>query len=131
MSDPTDGSSERSQSRTKGAICYETEVNEQWSRVRLANNADRPLEEFATTRKPDGYEYADPLPTYLVPAISEQYSHCGTPLEPRFCSWCATPDTVGRVWGRIPMESKVTERAVTLTGFSHSLWILLHRRPNL
>lgn len=96
MSDSPPGNSKRSRSRAKGAICFETEIDGERPRVRLTNDVDLSLEEFATRSAPDGYEYADPLPTYPVPATGTQDPSCGKAISPRFCNRCAIPDTVGR-----------------------------------
>ncbi|MFC5973676.1 hypothetical protein ACFPYI_20290, partial [Halomarina salina] len=78
------GSSSRSWSREKGALCFEFERDGEESRVRIAQTQDPHLDAI-TTDEPDGRNYDDALPELPIPGSGRMGTNCGEEVPALFC----------------------------------------------
>lgn len=86
--------------RSKGAVCYEYERDDEETRVRIARDIEPHYSDAITTSEPDARDYSDPLPELPLPGSGELLEDCGDGIPALFCSGCATPYDVDRTCRR-------------------------------
>jgi len=97
--DPGAGSSARSRTRSKGALCYEFDDDGETRRIRVSNTLNP--DEFAIRDVDrDAREFADALPALPLPGSGDRRDDCGDDFPALYCSDCGEPAIVGRTCRR-------------------------------
>lgn len=97
--DPGAGSSARSRTRSKGALCYEYDDDGETRRVRVSNTLNP--DEFAIRDVPtDARSFDDALPESPLPGSGDRRDDCGDDFPGLYCRDCGEPAIVGRTCRR-------------------------------
>lgn len=94
------GSSARSRSRSRGAVCVEAIVNGEKKRVRLANEVEADMDDSIEEIEPDAREFGDALPELRVAGSGARLPDCGDDTPGLFCPRCGEKMIVGRTCRR-------------------------------
>jgi hypothetical protein len=97
--DPGAGTSARSRTRSKGAICYEFDADGETRRVRVSNTLD-PTEFAIRDVSTDAREFDAALPESSLPGSGDRRDDCGDDFPALHCPDCGEPTTVGRTCRR-------------------------------
>ena len=92
--------SERSRTRSGGAICYEHVKDGEKRRVRVAQDADPSEADSLTEVERDAREFDAKVPGLVVPGSGERYGDCGDEQPLLACPNCGALTTVGRTCRR-------------------------------
>lgn len=92
--------SERSRTRSGGAICYEHEKDGEKRRVRVAQEVDPSEADSLTEVERDAREFDAQVPALAPPGSGEHYGDCGDEQPLLMCPNCGAVTEVGRTCRR-------------------------------
>lgn len=96
----TDGSSARSRSRSRGAICWEYDDGGEIHRMRLNQALDPSDPNWIEEIERDARSFDGGLPELRLPGSGERLDDCGDSIPALYCPDCASSTEVGRTCRR-------------------------------